>query len=741
MKKTNSYSILLAFITLLLLNLFVVEVTAEEKIIAKPIGAQTFEIPAPKKDENTWNIGIPIQLEQGEKLDNLVIEDPIQIIVGGKLTKAYQDAFTFSLDSIKPKLLVEVVLTKILEAGTYEVKVILSHKNDNAKQVLSFSFVREGGQLLPNSQLRIENVVYLPWDVGGPLNLFLINNSKVDINGIKAVPGATLKGPDNTSLSESLNIIPPKDLANNSMKPATINPTGRLPLGLSNGSIIVTSPQLTTPVSIPLEIYTRLSRLWLVFTLLIGIFGGFFVRNCIENKRLKTQAMIIANQQLGRIEQLETKIVDQVWKAKIIAIIDKFKQEIDKKDISPEDIKTLTQNIGKEVDSELELMDRERTTLQQSITELRTKLSFVEWLPFSIRQVLLKHLQILQAQERSLAEGNISTVKNEFSENQKTVIADFSRVTTNWIVDLKTLLAGIKNWRTVSDAAQLEKREAETETLYNLLIDDKFQNLDDILRKLQILVERMQDEILRTNFANVILLGNDIYKYLKDLKNNSLSSKLVTLFDAIGRLSNIRSSTSALDDLPLLVEVLNLLQKAIADAILATAPEPADQSLKSLLDAFEFEKAVVKAIELRNAKAREETFGAPAPGVLIETFMMQPRSVAENILPLTSTTDNLAAFNAVNAANMANLERSLVGYAAIPELEQRLLRFEIIQSLVLGFLIAFTGYIIFKDSFLGKSENFLLALLWGFGSDISLAKVREISSPVLTRPLPTGKPG
>jgi hypothetical protein len=58
---------------------------------------------------------------------------------------------------------------------------------------------------------------------------------------------------------------------------------------------------------------------------------------------------------------------------------------------------------------------------------------------------------------------------------------------------------------------------------------------------------------------------------------------------------------------------------------------------------------------------------------------------------------------------------------------------ERVQTAVAALLIVLAGMLIFKGSFVGTFEDFVAALLWGFGTDVGLARVREISQPLLGR--------
>jgi hypothetical protein len=48
-------------------------------------------------------------------------------------------------------------------------------------------------------------------------------------------------------------------------------------------------------------------------------------------------------------------------------------------------------------------------------------------------------------------------------------------------------------------------------------------------------------------------------------------------------------------------------------------------------------------------------------------------------------------------------------------------------------LIAAIGYLLYRNAFVGDIGDFASAFFWGFSTDIGLAKVRELSTPLVNR--------
>jgi hypothetical protein len=76
------------------------------------------------------------------------------------------------------------------------------------------------------------------------------------------------------------------------------------------------------------------------------------------------------------------------------------------------------------------------------------------------------------------------------------------------------------------------------------------------------------------------------------------------------------------------------------------------------------------------------------------------------------------------------------GFSAVHQIVAQLGKDELTQSIVSGFFIVAAGYAIFQGVWSGTFMDFLGAALWGFSVDIGAAKVREIASPLLSRPVP-----
>lgn len=80
--------------------------------------------------------------------------------------------------------------------------------------------------------------------------------------------------------------------------------------------------------------------------------------------------------------------------------------------------------------------------------------------------------------------------------------------------------------------------------------------------------------------------------------------------------------------------------------------------------------------------------------------------------------------------------RAQHGSESVTVLVGQLERDEQIQTAISGVFIAAAGYAIFQATWYGTFLDFLATALWGFSVDFSLAKVREIATPLLSRSVP-----
>jgi hypothetical protein len=84
--------------------------------------------------------------------------------------------------------------------------------------------------------------------------------------------------------------------------------------------------------------------------------------------------------------------------------------------------------------------------------------------------------------------------------------------------------------------------------------------------------------------------------------------------------------------------------------------------------------------------------------------------------------------------------RSQHGSESVTVLAGQLERDEQIQTAISGVFIAAAGYAIFQANWYGTFLDFLATALWGFSVDFSVAKVREIATPLLSRAVPFSGP-
>lgn len=111
------------------------------------------------------------------------------------------------------------------------------------------------------------------------------------------------EGPDG-AVTGSLRFQPGESIAPGRWENVPVTLEGDFPPGKSTGSLLVTSPQLTTPIAIPFEVQAKRTPFWIPIFVLLGLAIGFFAKvalpRIIEVGRARAQVDDLA----ARISQI-----------------------------------------------------------------------------------------------------------------------------------------------------------------------------------------------------------------------------------------------------------------------------------------------------------------------------------------------------------------------------------------------------------------------------------------------------
>jgi hypothetical protein len=101
--------------------------------------------------------------------------------------------------------------------------------------------------------------------------------------------------------------------------------------------------------------------------------------------------------------------------------------------------------------------------------------------------------------------------------------------------------------------------------------------------------------------------------------------------------------------------------------------------------------------------------------------------------PVLIRAEAVDAMGDTRTAELTILVVAQVGATAIPGLAARIKKAEFAQTTVSAILLGLIGSVIFRGVFYGTLQDLLSAFLWGFTTDVGLAKVRELGAPLVSR--------
>jgi hypothetical protein len=646
-------------------------------------------------------------------------------------------------------------------SGTYA--LVVRARNGTTTQLLTLTLTRPLAELrFGSGAVRIARTVYLPGVACVRPTALTLNNVAryAALTPSQTTWTADLHGSDNMNAG-FVRIETPSLMAPSTNALAAVDVVGHPPLGTATATLRIASPQLASgAVEQTVEVVSRLSLWWLFFTIVAGIVAGHFCRVVLERVRLRADALLSANAERAALQELIQKTPD----AKDAEALEESLRGLENDMSDPrKDAAAIVDAVKRATDAAqvvISAANSLRTTLTEKIAQRRAMLGPAEGHVPAIRVLIAESIKELDAQQQALASGETHRVERDLREIELSV--RFDEALAAWSAEVGDALGNLGAWPEVPRIAEVAGDAGEK--LKNLKGDDLRARLD---------AARQLATVLRTD-----LFGQGRRAIVKaaEAKLSSLNVDGAVIDAARAAAGAVEawdgeSAGEALDDLTVKLAHLRSALDAAAKAppqetalhgeeSVPPPPLPPVPPIDFLPSAAAGEAPLVARLVVDGSATVGQplTFrivpatARPLPPVARVDWIANEKNISTGTILTLHYVPQEAHFLGMTAriefadGSAATAETSLDilsprRFVSSDDLLAARRRAEWIQTAAAGLLITLGGLLIFKNAFFGTIEDLAGALLWGFGTDIGLAKVREMSLPLLQQTVPLKKSG
>jgi hypothetical protein len=673
--------------------------------------------------------------------------------------------------------------------GTYTVAIQIATP-DAAKfpaKSLEVKLTSRGPAISVPMPLRAERVTYLPffWDrwypEAWPMNETSLRDPFTPTTKRWAV---TLKMAETAPAGSLLyiDLVPPIAPEEGDTKALTLAAGGQAllkptsgssccPFGTVSGKFSINEVPLAAPIEVPVEVLSRLSRFWLFAILVVSIVLGHYTRKVLEEKRALATASAAAAAVRKDLSALSITVAgDEAFTRSVkderTKLYDAVKRE------EPGDITSAAKSAAEAVAKIRADHAKARKEATDLVKTLRDAVGDPAAQSRQLHTTAEKIDQQLDALEARLATGRVTGMLDEVQALEQDAIKTTAHALIGWQEHMSVLLAEMKNWadidttvltqmRTKVDAMTSDDLEHVKTVFATATTADTHLNVQmaSFLDEVDRLVELVKQEIggtalqpLPEDLATTAATRPDLAaKQLRDTRRalqeelRKAVPKKETEPPAIGE-SKFEEAVRAVkafkgeEDEEMLLGDAHDPVAIAASAIAVRRAAGAAPPVSTLSGTIEVSDDPIVGEPLQLTFHVTDN-GVPVPHIDVTWWNGDSYITAGTTLVYTPPSPTPVVLRARTTVGKSPIERT-ERIAAAPsslfdpdQLRDTIYGVTWIQTVVAGFFITLIGYSMFAKSFIGTLADLAAAALWGFGTDITLAKLAELAQPAVQRTL------
>lgn len=461
-----------------------------------------------------------------------------------------------------------------------------SKKTISDQGSLTVSVVRPAGTLDVGAPLKIERTIYMPAFIGNwldhcldtcltPGDLMFVETSGRNAVQIGKAAGMAkaaivrLRTDANSGEVSRLTASLPAEIPAGVGEKVTLKLSAPTPIGAAAGTLQFTSEQLQPrEFSVPVEVFTRLSRIWLIIVIICGILFGTITRTWLEKRKLKNRARAALLRVSADYRDAIDRISDKVFQGKL-----------------SEKLTPVTAILGKKSAKEAELTDAANTgstALETILTEYETARSEVETTIAttltdlgdisSAASLILQASEVadlLNSVEQKLETGAVTDAKKQIDQNLPTRLHKLKSMLTERANALKTNLDKGGTWPEADRDGVLDDAKTKV-TTFLTTHGDRNANAVDLggsLRDFDLLIRLLRPRLADFRAEAIRKLSSKVRDGLVDIPVVTKSAQIANLTRAIEEFEKAAGAANGAELLETLMRKEEELRDELAAAL------------------------------------------------------------------------------------------------------------------------------------------------------------------------------
>jgi hypothetical protein len=640
-------------------------------------------------------------------------------------------------DRLSPALAISVNHIGQLRPGIYELTLLFKDKAGTSFAPLNLALSRPAVQFAEPGKQTIDIKLLSPF--GGQFDyspkewiLLLRDDSGPSTVGRITLDSGPFSSDDRQVNASLVHRVRVDDAVSPPALKVALQPVD-FPVGKSTGKVRIRGDALQTPVTFEVEVISRLSRVWVLLMVALGLVMGWIVRTLLQRQiDLNTIRALVADR-LVLAQRQKSTIADAEYGNTYRTAVELLNDALG----SDDSIK-----IQAALDAFKKTMDNATTSLNAAVSSARNTLvslqSVASWgpLPDTLKAPstkLSKDLQsaivLLDRQDAAGAVAALADAKQAFAKAMQTG-------TASSLEDINSANTMYEKFRRFLDPKQ-ESLRVNTLTTFDRIPDTlAFTKSNPTVQELNATLDGWR------TFGNQ--RRSDLNNFVRFLADDS--GTLAEL--AKGATDSIAVKTSASRWQETMRKLLPLVSSGLWRVV------PIDLiSIEHALDALR--SAVRESLDTKRAETFEHDWGHGGPFLALRN--LDPSAATSPPLQPVNSLDSPSNIDAIRpsmspsfdsfataasrlfpltVASEDNLD--LTSKAGVAGFRAHTLRAlfvaTTVQTICVGCVVTWISYVALGNRFVGTPDELLGLFLWGFSADLSVTSLTSIIAPLKAKP-------
>jgi hypothetical protein len=309
-------------------------------------------------------------------------------------------------------------------------------------QTVQLKLNKPAAELRISTPLRLDRTVYFPavWPFGRPWKLEPDTITLAEASGkswVKINPlvwDVVLRHGDDPPQDHLLQVMLPDSIDGWGQAQAKMELNGPVSLGTTSGTLTIRAPQLAAQtVDFAVTLVSRVTALWLLPVIVIGIALGWYFRNWLDARRSRLAAIVPAEQELATLDDLINATADRTSHDRLEQARSTLAGKIEEKGGTPETIATATATAATEREAVVKAMNDLRDKLRTTLQAWSRPATVREPLPDEAAPILEELRGLVTGLTRSLDDGLLNEVDRQLMNTLPYVTQRLHTTLSEWL--------------------------------------------------------------------------------------------------------------------------------------------------------------------------------------------------------------------------------------------------------------------------------------------------------------------